>query len=95
METEADLIGLKLMSQACFDPNAAVRVWERMKMADGGAQSSSSSLSEFTSTHPSHESRIKQIKENLPDALRIRKEAHCEEARSFFGKVDQRHPTFF
>ncbi len=28
MESEADYIGLKLMAQACYDPQAAVEVWK-------------------------------------------------------------------
>lgn len=30
MESEADRIGLFMMAQACYDPNAAWRMWERM-----------------------------------------------------------------
>jgi predicted Zn-dependent protease len=28
METEADLIGLKLMAKACYDPHAAIGLWQ-------------------------------------------------------------------
>ena len=50
MESEADYIGLLIMSKACFDPRKSVGVWERMKEteeAKGGNV-------EFMSTHPSH-----------------------------------------
>ena len=30
LESEADYIGLLLMAQACYDPNAAIEMWKRM-----------------------------------------------------------------
>lgn len=62
-ESEADYIGLLLAAQAGYDPQEAVRVWERMESA-GGAQPP-----EFMSTHPSHGTRIKQLEEWMPEAL--------------------------
>ena len=58
-ETEADIMGLELAARAGFDPEAAVRVWEKMA-AEGG-----SSVPEFQSTHPSHETRINTIRSKL------------------------------
>lgn len=34
MESEADYLGLLMMAQACYDPNAAVGFWERMSKAE-------------------------------------------------------------
>jgi predicted Zn-dependent protease len=62
-ESEADYIGLLLAAQAGYDPQEAVRVWERMAQA-GGSQPA-----EFLSTHPSHGTRIKQLQEWMPEAL--------------------------
>lgn len=56
-ETDADVMGTELMARAGYDPNAAVRVWEKMEKLSEG-----SSL-EILSTHPSHESRIAELKE--------------------------------
>lgn len=56
-ESEADQIGLYLMAAAGYDPREAPKFWERMKAL------SPSSVPEFLSTHPSHDTRIKDINE--------------------------------
>lgn len=58
-ETEADIIGLQLMAKACFDPNEATRVWQRME-ASGGSE-----VPQFASTHPSHKNRIQRIEKEV------------------------------
>lgn len=70
-ESEADRMGLIFMARACFDPREAPKFWERMVAASESGQPL-----EFMSTHPSHESRIRQLQEWLPDALAER-ERHC------------------
>jgi predicted Zn-dependent protease len=62
-ESEADHIGLILMARAGYDPRAAVDFWQRMDAAGGAG------VPEFLSTHPSHETRIQKIQEDLPEAL--------------------------
>ncbi len=63
-ESEADHLGLIFMAMAGYDPREAVTFWERMaKSKDSKAPP------EFLSTHPSDETRIRQIKELLPEAL--------------------------
>ncbi len=62
-ESEADHLGLIFMAMAGYDPNQAVDFWERMAQNKGG------SMPEFLSTHPSDETRIKKIKERLPEAM--------------------------
>jgi predicted Zn-dependent protease len=67
-EAEADHIGLILMAKAGYDPSGAVGFWERMaKVKQGG------SPPEFLSTHPSDETRIAQIKQWLPEAMKYYK----------------------
>lgn len=63
-ETEADLIGLDLMSRAGFDPKQSVELWKNMMEASGGQ-----APPEFMSTHPSNQTRISHLKENLPPAI--------------------------
>ena len=63
-ESEADHIGLILMAKAGYDPRAAMPFWQRM--AAGQGQGSP----EFLSTHPSGETRLKQLQEWMPEALR-------------------------
>ncbi len=64
-ESEADSIGILLAAKAGYDPQEAVRVWQRMQEGSEGAPS------EFLSTHPSHETRIKRLQEEMPEALKI------------------------
>ncbi len=64
-ESEADHLGLVFMAIAGYDPNEAVEVWKRMvQTKDGQAPP------EFLSTHPSDETRIRKIKETIPEAKR-------------------------
>lgn len=67
-ESEADYIGLVYAARACFDPTEAPELWRRMGEASGGGQ-----RAEFTSTHPSHETRIRQFDEWMQEALEIRR----------------------
>lgn len=62
-ESEADYIGILLAADAGYDPREAVALWERMGQMSGGAPS------EFLSTHPSHETRITQLKRWMPEAM--------------------------
>ncbi len=63
-ETESDLIGMDLMAQAGFDPRESAKLWENMKKASGGK-----APPEFMSTHPSNDTRIKNLTENFPKAM--------------------------
>jgi predicted Zn-dependent protease len=76
-ESEADIIGLKLMSQAGFDPRQAVEVWKNM-----GATNGKNSPPELMSTHPSNESRIQNISSKLPEFMPIYQSSthrpHCK-----------------
>ena len=65
-ETEADHIGLILMAQAGYDPRTALELWQRMEKKEGGK----GAPPEFLSTHPGYETRIQQLHDFLPEALR-------------------------
>ena len=60
-ETEADLVGLELAARAGFDPQAAVRLWQKMGKATGGSGGIA-----FLSTHPSGQERIRELQQNVP-----------------------------
>lgn len=62
-ETEADKIGLILMAIAGYNPEASVPFWQRMGAASGGQ-----SPPEFMSTHPSHDTRVSNLKSWIPEA---------------------------
>lgn len=66
-ETEADKLGLIFMAMAGYDPSEAVGFWERMASTGGGAPP------ELLSTHPSSETRIKDLKAFLPEAMKYYK----------------------
>jgi metalloendopeptidase OMA1, mitochondrial len=72
-ESEADHIGLFLMTFAGYDPEEAVRFWERMQQAAGGQQR----LPEILSDHPSDARRIQDMKNWIPKA-RAAKQAFDE-----------------
>jgi len=59
-ETEADKIGLILMKEAGYNLQEAIKFWERMEQKSTG-----SDVPEFLSTHPSHERRIANLKEEI------------------------------
>lgn len=62
-ESEADLIGLELMAKAGFNPSEASELWRNMS-AGGGKQPQ-----QWMSTHPSHETRIKDLENATPSMM--------------------------
>ncbi|MDR5905144.1 M48 family metallopeptidase [Franzmannia qiaohouensis] len=70
-ESEADVIGLRLMAEAGFDPRASVTLWENMQAASGGQPPV------WMSTHPSQGQRMAGLEANMDDAM-----ARYEQARS-------------
>lgn len=62
-ESEADVIGLDLMARAGFDPRQSVDLWQNM------AEQGGSRPPELLSTHPAPESRIKELRERMPQAM--------------------------
>lgn len=67
-ESEADHLGIIFMAMAGYDPNQAPSFWERMSTMSGGQ-----SPPEFLSTHPSHETRIKDLQGWIPEAMQYYK----------------------
>lgn len=55
-ETEADVVGQRLMADAGFDPAQAVDLWQNMIAAGGGRPP------EWLSTHPNPQSRIQELR---------------------------------
>ncbi len=63
-ETEADEIGLVLMSKAGYDPRESVNFWDRFSQAGGGK-----SPPEFLSTHPASTTRREHLRSLLPKVM--------------------------
>ena len=59
-ESEADALGLVLSAKAGYRPEAGVSLWQKMLAASKGAPP------QWLSTHPSGDSRIKDIQSRLP-----------------------------
>ena len=64
-EKEADRLGLIFMAMAGYDPHEAVTFWERMAAKKEG----SSQPPEILSTHPADATRIRNLKELMPEAM--------------------------
>ena len=64
-ESEADLLGLDYMAKAGFDPRQAAALWRNM------AKSGGQKPPEFASSHPSDETRIRQIEGRLPQDVPV------------------------
>jgi predicted Zn-dependent protease len=56
MEQEADRIGVELAARAGYEPHAAISLWEKMMRVSGGG------TPQWLSTHPSHDSRIADLR---------------------------------
>jgi predicted Zn-dependent protease len=63
-ETEADKFGLIFAALAGYNPQEAIPFWQRMSAAGGNKPP------EFLSTHPSDETRMKKLKQFMPEAMR-------------------------
>lgn len=68
-ESEADHMGLLLMAAAGYDPQESIRFWERMSKATGSA----GQPPEFLSTHPNHQTRIRDLTRWMPEAMSLYK----------------------
>ena len=69
-ESEADVVGLKYMARAGFDPRESVPLWQNMSKAAGG-----NAPAEFMSTHPSSERRIDSLVSQFGETLVLYNEA--------------------
>jgi len=64
-ESEADRLGLIFMAMAGYDPQVAVDFWGRM----AASKDDKNKPLELLSTHPADETRIRDLKEHLPEAM--------------------------
>jgi predicted Zn-dependent protease len=64
-ESEADHLGLIFMAMAGYDPHEAEGFWQRM-----AAQKAGGAPPEFLSTHPTGSTRIENIRDLIPEAMK-------------------------
>ncbi len=74
-ELEADQIGLVYMAAAGYDPQEAVRVWEKL------SKIKKPPIPVWLSTHPSDEERHRKLRDFLPDA-----EKYYNDSQVKYGK---------
>jgi len=84
-ETEADLIGLRLMSKAGYDPQASIDFWKRF------GTGSSDILTSLTSTHPCDADRVSDLSAHLEEARALYDQ--CSEKRGFGVKLESGIPV--
>jgi predicted Zn-dependent protease len=63
-ELESDLLGVRFVSQAGYDPRAMVGVMRILAEASGGGR-----MPEFFSTHPNPENRIERIEQAIAETF--------------------------
>lgn len=73
-ETEADKLGVVFMIMAGYNPAESVNVWVRMSKRAGAQQAPP----EFLSTHPSNQTRIRELTEWIPEAKVIAKRLNAQ-----------------
>jgi predicted Zn-dependent protease len=66
-ESQADEMGLMLAAAACFNPQEAIPLWQRMDSQSGGQ-----APPEFASDHPSAGTRIQDLQRLMPKAMEYR-----------------------
>ena len=71
-EEEADYIGLLMMAESCYDPQAALRLWAAMEKEEQGR-----APPQYMSTHPSSRSRLEKIQGWLGEAEQKREMGDC------------------
>ncbi len=69
-ESEADYIGLILMTKAGYDPAEGILFWKRMEKATKGKGGPSGPFGKFMRTHPTSKKRQQQIQDALPEIRR-------------------------
>lgn len=78
-ESEADIVGQDLMARSGFEPSASIKLWQNM------AKLSKDAPAEFMSTHPSNQTRIKQLSEHLPVSIKYYQKSNkplCQKPKS-------------
>ncbi len=68
-ESEADIVGERLMAEAGFDPSQAVDLWRNMMLAGGDRPP------QWLSTHPDPANRIRELERDAPALMPVFEQA--------------------
>jgi predicted Zn-dependent protease len=79
-ESEADVVGQRLMAEAGFDPRAAVTLWENMIAASGGSRPP-----QWLSTHPNPQARIRELQQRAAELVPVYEQARARGRRPNCG----------
>ncbi len=87
-ESEADAIGIQLLARACYDPDANVRMLQRLEAQEraqggGGRQGP---VAKMISTHPLTEDRVARVRAALPKAYETY-QVHCSHRHVVFDEL--------
>ena len=74
-ESEADVVGQRLMARAGFDPRAAVNLWQNMIAASSGSRPP-----QWLSTHPDPRARIDELRARAGDLVDTYQQARASGA---------------
>jgi predicted Zn-dependent protease len=80
-ESEADHVGLLLMAVAGYNPEEAVKFWQRMAKATSGGRRPP----EFMSTHPSHQTRVRDLINWMKEAQALYRESDRQKNETLPG----------
>lgn len=87
-EAEADYIGLLMMAQGCYKPEAAMDFWARMeKTGQRGPP-------QILSTHPSNHNREEKIREWLPQAHEKSEQSECHMTSQYASQFSSAFDAF-
>lgn len=75
-ESEADVVGQKLMAQAGFDPRQAVDLWQNMIAASSGSRQP-----QWLSTHPDPQARIRELQQRAAALVPVYEQARASGRR--------------
>lgn len=78
-ESEADVVGQRMMAQAGFDPRAAVALWQNMIAAGGNRPP------QWLSTHPDPQSRISELQARADQLTPVWEQARAAGRRPSCG----------
>ena len=73
-------LGMQLAAQSCFDPSAAIMVFQ--KLGDYERKSSTASIPGFLRTHPITDKRVEAVRKELASAKQTYELSGCMRWRS-------------